>query len=72
MKRSQRAKVRRPTHQKRPKLRWETLVAIMTHFLDILSPKLSFTHNSYFVCNMREKSYPSAYETGLSGCQSDL
>lgn len=43
-------------HQKRPKLRWETHVAIMTHFLDILSLKLSFTHNSYFnfVCNIRE------------------
>ena len=64
--------MRRPTRQKRPKLRWETLVATMTHFLDILSPKLSFTHNSHFVCNIREKSDPSACETGLSGCQSDL
>ena len=42
-------KVRRPTHQKRPKLRWETLAAILTRFLTILSPKFPFVHDSYFI-----------------------
>lgn len=49
-------KVRRPTRQKRPKLRWETLAAILTHVLTVLSPKLPFAHSSLALPGMCEKS----------------
>lgn len=50
-------------HRKRPKLRWETLVAILTHLLTFLSSTLPFVQDPYFnlAWDVREKSYSSAY-----------